>query len=121
MRRCGLVNCMKCGKEIPDNQVFCDDCLKTMQDYPIKPDAPVQIPKRPATVQEVPITPLDQEAAATAQLRQLRRMVRWLTAIIAILSLLLCGTAFLLLRALDTPVVSNIGKNYTTIGTENNP
>ena len=42
------MQCMKCGLEIPDGQVFCDGCLEMMDKYPVKPDTPVHIlPRKP--------------------------------------------------------------------------
>ena len=40
------MTCMKCGVEIPENQVFCDSCLSVMEQYPVKPDAHIHLPKR---------------------------------------------------------------------------
>lgn len=40
------MNCMKCGREIGEESVFCPECLAVMEKYPIKRDTPVQIPKR---------------------------------------------------------------------------
>lgn len=38
------MNCMKCGREIPVGQVFCDGCLKVMETYPVKPDTAIHLP-----------------------------------------------------------------------------
>lgn len=115
------MNCMKCGKETSGNQVFCDVCLESMQAYPVKPGTPVQLPPKRTPAQEKYTDPLDQEPTPAEQVRQLRRMIRWLTAIVAILSLLLCGTAVMLLHTLEEPASTNIGRNYTTIDSENRP
>ena len=40
------MKCMKCGREISEMQVFCEDCLLDMEKYPIKPGTTVQLPKR---------------------------------------------------------------------------
>lgn len=40
--------CMKCGKEVSGEQVFCDACLEDMEKYPVKPGTPVLLPSRPA-------------------------------------------------------------------------
>lgn len=40
------MNCMKCGVEIPEKQVFCDRCLAAMAEYPVKPDSHIHLPKR---------------------------------------------------------------------------
>ena len=41
------MNCMRCGREIQDNQVFCPECLAEMEKCPVRPDAPVRLPRRP--------------------------------------------------------------------------
>ena len=41
------MNCMKCGREIEEGQVFCIDCLKDMEKYPVRPGTAVHLPKRP--------------------------------------------------------------------------
>ena len=34
------MNCMKCGREIPEQQTFCDVCLEVMSQYPVNPHTP---------------------------------------------------------------------------------
>ncbi|MBR4017727.1 MAG: hypothetical protein IKK11_07935 [Oscillospiraceae bacterium] len=40
------MECLKCGKVSKNDQVFCAECLKKMEDYPVKPDVPVVLPSR---------------------------------------------------------------------------
>ena len=40
--------CMKCGREVDAEQVFCADCLAEMEKYPVKPGTVVTLPQRPA-------------------------------------------------------------------------
>ena len=111
------MNCLKCGKETPEAQVFCDSCLETMQAFPVKPGTPVLLPPKQRSSPERHAVPRTPELSTAQQLQQLRRMVRWLTVIIAILSVLLCATALMLMQAIDRPTVptpTGIGKNYTT-------
>lgn len=42
----GCLNCLKCGREIEEGQVFCNDCLVQMAKYPVKPGTAVQLPSR---------------------------------------------------------------------------
>ena len=42
--------CLRCGKETPDNKVFCKSCLDSMDEYPVKPGQPIILPSRPAPV-----------------------------------------------------------------------
>ena len=41
------MQCLKCGREIDPEQVFCADCLAEMEKYPVKPGTVVHIPHRP--------------------------------------------------------------------------
>lgn len=40
------MNCMRCGVEIPADQVFCPECLEDMERHPVAPGTPLVLPKR---------------------------------------------------------------------------
>lgn len=40
------MKCMKCGVSIPSGQVFCEECLTDMAAHPVRPDAPLILPRR---------------------------------------------------------------------------
>ena len=40
------MHCLKCGRELENEQVFCNDCLQQMAQYPVKPGTPVNLPIR---------------------------------------------------------------------------
>ena len=40
------MNCMKCGREISDDNVFCTDCLLEMEKYPVDSGVVVLLPRR---------------------------------------------------------------------------
>ncbi len=44
------MNCIKCGVEIKEPQVFCESCLAEMEKYPVKPNITVTLPQRPKEV-----------------------------------------------------------------------
>ncbi len=46
-------SCMKCGRECPEDQVFCDNCLADMREHPVKPGVVVLLPRR----EEAPVKP----------------------------------------------------------------
>lgn len=108
------MNCLKCGKETDGTNVFCQECLQIMERYPVKPGTPIHLPQRTTHGQEKqPVR--RKETTAEDITQQLRSLTRWLTAAIAILSILLCITAGMLLHTLnDQQPVGNIGRNYTT-------
>ena len=38
--------CLKCGREVYEDQVFCSDCIAVMEKYPVKPGTVILLPKR---------------------------------------------------------------------------
>ena len=73
------MNCLKCGREISDKDVFCPDCLADMEKYPVKPGTAVHIPVRreePAAPSKQPkkkaLTPEQQVVKLRKKLNRLR-------------------------------------------------
>lgn len=114
--------CLKCGKKAEGSNVFCGDCLAVMDRYPVKPGTVVHIPSRPA----VPVTKATQASPAAALselITRQRTLIRWLVSITALLSVLLLGTAAMLIQTLQAnqSALPAIGRNYTTSTTSRNP
>ena len=108
------MQCLKCGKETTDGKVFCDSCLEVMEQYPVNPATPVPAPRVETANQEKKAArrrpPTDEET-----ILQLRGLIRLLTVTVAILVVLLCFVAGLLLRQLEINQNKNaIGRNYTS-------
>lgn len=105
------MNCMKCGQEIQDGQVFCPGCLEVMEKFPIAPGAHIQIPRRPARAPEKKV----KEIPLQAQIASLKKLIRWLWIAVALL-IAACGVlALLLIQNPDsTPQGKPTGRNYTT-------
>ena len=111
------MNCMKCGSEIEDGQVFCESCLSDMKRYPVKPGTRIQLPNRPAPEAVKKPAPKKRILTTEEKLNRLRQVVKWL-AIALVTSLLLLGFAISLLldeSGADNPQ-ENIGQNYNTVG-----
>lgn len=87
------MQCMKCGLEIPEGQVFCDGCLEVMDKYPVSPDTPVHILPRKA----VEKTQKKRELSPKEQLRRQKRTIRRLKGLVLILVIALACVAGLLL------------------------
>lgn len=113
------MNCMKCGKETAGSNVFCESCLETMRAYPVKPGTAVQFPRRDPVEGEKRAAARQRTQQSKDPLRHLRGTIRWLTAVIAVLSALLCLTAAMLLHTLDNgkaiQAIQEWGRNYTAI------
>ena len=41
------MDCMKCAKAVSGSNIFCDECLAEMEQYPVKPGTAVLLPNRP--------------------------------------------------------------------------
>ena len=109
------MNCLRCGKETQNEQVFCDSCLEDMEKYPVKPGTAVQLPSRQAAESAKKQTSRKRSQKPEEQFLQMRKLIRWLTVIIAALSLLLCITAGMLAYLLSNQQPSRpAGRNYTT-------
>ena len=112
--------CLKCGNAIRSPEVFCPECLADMDTCPVRADAVIQIPNRPAPVVEKASRKKKQNYAD--YIRVLRRLIRWLCVAVAALTLLVCLLGFLLFQQLQSPAdAPSIGKNYTTTEQSGHP
>ena len=100
---------MKCGREIPEGQVFCSGCLEVMAAHPIPPETHVNIPKRPAK----PAEKKSRKITPAEEIRLLKKAIRWLLVTVAILTAAMGMLAILLLQQPQSER-RPIGRNYTT-------
>lgn len=112
------MHCMKCGKQIKEDQVFCEACLEIMERFPVKPGTRVQLPSRPdPTVKKpaqrkTPLSPKEQNL-------RLRKAMQWMAAVLAVSLLALAITVSLLVHTLqDRNAQGTIGRNYNTVSTD---
>ena len=92
------MQCMKCGKEAGQSQVFCDECLAVMEKYPVKPDTAVQLPQRkPRNTEKKP--PRKKEPSVEELQKQHRKVIRWMMGTIFVLTVIVLLLAGLLYEA----------------------
>jgi len=85
------VQCLKCGREIPDRAVFCPSCLKGMEDYPIKPGTVIQLPTRPATPEKKAQKKREEPREIIARQRKLLQgLLGWIALLSLVILLLAC-------------------------------
>lgn len=109
------MNCMKCGTQIPEDQVFCQHCLSVMEEYPIRRNIHVHLPKRD-DAELAPKRPAKKKRPLSSeeQLSKLRLKVLRLRLLATILAFLFCvSSAFLGLKLYEDYIVSQTGRNYT--------
>lgn len=113
------MNCVKCGREIEHDQVFCRLCLDEMENYPVKPGTVVHIPKRPEDEAEKK-PPIRKKSVLTPeeQIRKLKRKVLGLRIGLALM-LLLCGLLCVAIShaATELDFYRFLGQNYSTVET----
>ena len=116
------MTCMKCGIEIPDGQVFCDQCLSTMDQYPVKPGAHVHLPKRAAEpYAPKKATKKKRSPSPEEQISALKMKVLRIRLVAVILAFLLCvACAFLALKLYEEYYTPVTGRNYTIDPSINN-
>ena len=106
------MQCVKCGRDTTENQVFCDSCLQSMDAYPVDPGTPVHLPHRnllDAKKQNARKRIISQEE----QILHLRKHLRRSRLFAVILAVLLCAASAMLLYELLSPDGQVIGQNYT--------
>ena len=109
------MDCMKCGAQAPEGQVFCDHCLSVMEVYPIKRNIHVHLPKREEDEDASKRQPKKKRAPTMEeQISRLRMKVLRLRLLAAVLAFLLCAScAFLGLKLYEEYTQSQTGRNYT--------
>ena len=114
------MNCIKCGAEVREPQVFCDRCLADMERYPVKPNITVNLPNRPVDPPAKRKSRRTRYIKPEDQIRHLRGRIRLLALALSVALVAFAFTAVMLLRVLDTKEDSyGPGQNYDTISTDN--
>ena len=105
--------CMKCGREIPEQQTFCDLCLAEMSRYPVNPNTPVILPRRSA-VPYIKKAPRKKTVPLESQILALKHRIRVLTVLLVAMTLL---AGLLVYPAVKYMMEDHFlpGQNYTSI------
>ena len=109
------MNCMKCGVEIQEGQVFCDHCLSVMAQHPVRPGTHIHLPKRALAVETPKKAPKKKHVLSPEeQIASLKMKVLRLRLAAAIFAFLFCvASGFLTMRVLQGPAEPTTGRNYT--------
>jgi len=108
------MQCTKCGRNIEGNAVFCNKCLDTMAQYPVKPGTVIQLPHRKAAPAKK-ATSRKKVLPPEEQVIQQRKTIRWLCVALASTFLLLCLSVALLFHLeREQESTETIGQNYMT-------
>lgn len=112
------MNCMKCGRDIEEGQIFCSICLDDMAKYPVKPNIAIQLPHREHHVAAKKPQARRRPATAEEKLQVAHRFLRrilvlWLITLGLLIASLYPAALFLLGETFRLP-----GQNYSTFSTE---
>lgn len=116
------MQCLRCGREIPVGQVFCQDCLADMEKYPVKPGTPIQIPKRQEAAPAKKPAARRPSIPPEEQVKRLKRRL-WLVSVVLVLVLALGLAGVVVWMDLDHKWANEgkplPGQNYSSVtGTE---
>ncbi len=92
------MNCMRCGIEIEDPNVFCADCLADMERHPVKPGTPIQLPVRMPSATNKKARFRLQESKWTDRIFLLKYIIFWLIVLIVLLAAALAVCICMLLQ-----------------------
>lgn len=107
------MNCLKCGKETKDDQVFCPHCLDIMKDYPVKPQSHIHLPNRAPTPVVKKSWFKRRSMSTEEQLQFAKKVMGSLLALVALLTLILVVLGATLAHSLLNRNDPNLGRNYT--------
>lgn len=109
------MRCIKCGREIAEQQAFCENCLSEMEKYPVKPNTIVQLPNRNEAPTAKKKPQRHKEHKQEDLLRHQRLVIRCLCAGLAVAVAAFALVAVMLLKMMDQRgSETNIGQNYET-------
>ena len=77
------IPCIKCGREIGADGVFCEECLTEMARHPVKPGTPVVLHQKPTD--SIRRAPTRKVRKPEEHVRSLKRAIVWLWILIFLL------------------------------------
>lgn len=107
------MNCMKCGRELSTEGIFCPECLADMEKYPVKPGTVLQLPSRPAA--SAVRKPVKRTIPPEEQVRILSRRIRRLWGALILSALVTLAALGLALYGLHDEELQFLpGQNYSS-------
>ena len=110
------MNCIKCGRELDCEGVFCSECLSEMERHPVKPGTVVLLPPRRVEQPTKKHTRKRRTLTPEEQIKRLKRRNRILT-VILVLTLLIAGfLGYVAREAIGRLDIQKFwGQNYSSI------
>lgn len=110
------MQCLKCGREIPVGQVFCQDCQTDMAKYPVKPGTPIRIPRRQETASVKKQAAHRSAVPPEEQVKRLKRRLRIVSALLVLCLILAAAAAWLGVNYIKENQGKPLpGQNYSSV------
>ena len=106
------MNCLRCGRETENEQVFCFLCESVMVKHPVKPNTVVTIPDRAALTRPMTRKPVRQEVDTAPLHRTIAQLRLWVCMLLAALMLCVAALTWQELSRTEGPA---IGQNYSSV------
>ncbi len=108
------MKCMKCGRRIDADRVFCEECLVDMEKYPVPPETPVILPSQGSAAPRRPVIH-PKVRKPEERIAALRTWVMFLAILVAGLLLAVFISMQMLFTAIEqNNQSSSAGQNYET-------
>ena len=113
------MQCMKCGRDVEADQVFCPVCHEEMEKYPVKPGTVVLLPHY-SPVSSAPKRTPKKALSPEEQLRRLKKRSRILACVLALFVLLTAALGWLSISLYEEYEGKFLpGQNYSVVGSKN--
>lgn len=111
--------CMKCGRDVEEHQVFCEECRLDMEKYPVRPGTVVLLPNR--TENTSVKKPYAKRRAVPTPEEQVKHLKKCLRLTLTLLLVTLAALAVLMYPTVESLLNQQqfaLGQNYTSITTD---
>ena len=78
------MKCLKCGTDTGKDAVFCNDCLQSMEQYPVKPGTVIQLRRREVIQSQKKVSRPKRHNDAVEQVIYLKKLIRVMAALLVI-------------------------------------
>ena len=116
------MQCMRCGRDVESGEVFCEECHRDMEAYPVKPGTVVLLPQYTQYSQpkRVPVRIVPPEEQIR-KLKKRNKVLGWILAVTALVAAASTWVAIFLFAEYDEKLLP--GQNYSVVGskTESEP
>ena len=114
------MQCMKCGREIPADRAFCEECLADMEKYPAEPGVIVRIPSRREEPQvKKPAPRRKNQRTPEEQVKRLKRRLWIMGVTMTLLLAMVSGCLYMALSYIwENEGKPLPGQNYSTAETK---